>query len=91
MQRWLLIWLLAAGTVYAAVSDRMIAHMFVLGFYGTSAPKDSTIRRDVCEKELGGVLLFDRHPPRHGQAKTSPPPGSCADSQQSSQPAGISR
>jgi len=69
MQRWLLIWLLAAGTVYAAVSDRMIAHMFVLGFYGTSAPKGSTIRRDICEKELGGVLLFDRHPTRHGQAK----------------------
>ncbi len=65
---------LLVGGVYAKTLDQKIANMFILGFYGTSLSKDTKVVQDICKRGLGGVLLFERHPTRHSQAKniTSP-------------------
>lgn len=44
------------------VTDREIANMFMLGFYGTVAGSNTEIHKDICNMGLGGVILFDRSP-----------------------------
>jgi len=61
--------LLLGSTVEAKSIDKQIANMFMLGFYGTTASKNSQIIDDICTKGLGGVILFDRHPSQKGKAK----------------------
>ena len=65
----LLIILLTALPLSAKSLDEKIANMFIIGFYGTKAPINSTIMGDICDRGLGGVILFDRHPSRKGKAK----------------------
>jgi len=43
------------------VTDREIANMFVLGFEGSKLKPQSEIVRDVCERGLGGVILFRKN------------------------------
>jgi beta-N-acetylhexosaminidase len=43
----------------AADLDTMIGQMILAGFRGFSVDKDSTIVRDIRERHLGGVVLFD--------------------------------
>jgi beta-N-acetylhexosaminidase len=49
------------GALNARVSDRMIANMFVLGFEGKKLSHTSTIVHDICERGLGGVILFRKN------------------------------
>ena len=42
--------------------SKMAGQMLMVGFHGTSAPKDSQICRDIREYNLGGVILFDFNP-----------------------------
>ncbi|NKQ40308.1 MAG: glycoside hydrolase family 3 protein [Sulfurovum sp.] len=69
MKKIALITFLLYSSIYAKSIDQKIANMFVVGFYGTKASKNSKIVQDICSRGLGGVLLFDRHPTRHSQAK----------------------
>jgi len=55
---WWMVWVLVAG---AAVRDRQIANMFILGFDGKKLTPKSPIVRDVCERGLGGVILFGKN------------------------------
>jgi len=63
MKKWFgLIGLLGAiGVLQARVSDAQIANMFVLGFEGTTLTRNSPIVKDVCEKGLGGVIVFGKN------------------------------
>ncbi|MDM5272712.1 glycosyl hydrolase [Sulfurovum sp. zt1-1] len=40
----------------------MVGQMLMVGFHGTSAPKDSQICQDIRRYNLGGVILFDFNP-----------------------------
>ena len=59
----LILWSIAFGitTLHAAVTDQQIANMFVLGFEGTHLNNDSAVIRDVCDRGLGGVILFKKN------------------------------
>jgi len=54
---------------FATVSDKEIANMFILGFYGADASKNSKIYNDICNKNLGGVILFKNSPVQKGKIK----------------------
>jgi len=49
--------------------EQKIGSMLMVGFMGTSAPKNSQICRDIAEYDLAGVILFDVNPVNHKQAK----------------------
>ncbi len=49
--------------------DEKIGSMLMVGFMGTSAPKNSQICRDIRDYNLAGVILFDVNPVNHKQAK----------------------
>lgn len=49
--------------------DEKIGSMLMIGFMGTSAPKNSQICRDIEKYDLAGVILFDVNPVNHKQAK----------------------
>jgi len=38
----------------------MIGQLFIIGFQGDTLKRDSSIARDIVERNLGGVILFDR-------------------------------
>jgi len=61
MIRIIMVWFLIAGWVLAGVSDRQIANMLMLGFDGKKLTPQSPIVRDVCERGLGGVILFGKN------------------------------
>ncbi len=42
--------------------DEKIGAMLMVGFFGTTAPPDSQICRDIYRYNLGGVILFDANP-----------------------------
>lgn len=70
LKKVILVPLLAFSTFLSAKTlDQKIANMFIIGFYGTSAPANSKILSDICTHGLGGVILFDRHPSQHEKAK----------------------
>ena len=58
------------GVIEARVTDRQIANMFVLGFEGTRLSRQSGIVRDVCERGLGGVILFKKNIAAPSQLRT---------------------
>ncbi len=39
---------------------KIIGQLFIIGFQGNSISVDSPIARDIVERNLGGVILFDR-------------------------------
>ncbi|HIP51616.1 MAG TPA: glycosyl hydrolase [Campylobacterales bacterium] len=49
--------------------DEKIGSMLMVGFMGTSAPKNSQICKDIYKYNLAGVILFDMNPVNHKQAK----------------------
>jgi len=53
---------------FANISNKEIANMFILGFYGTSGAANTQIHNDIC-KGLGGVILFKNSPVAKGSAK----------------------
>jgi beta-N-acetylhexosaminidase len=42
--------------------DDKIAQMYMIGFFGTQAPSNSQICKDIRDYNLGGVILFDYNP-----------------------------
>jgi len=54
-------WMVLALWAGAAVSDRQIANMFVLGFDGKKLSGQSPVVKDICERGLGGVILFGKN------------------------------
>ena len=51
------------STAYAQVPlEKKIGQMLMVGFFGTSAPKNSRICRDIAHYNVGGVILFDVNP-----------------------------
>lgn len=42
--------------------EKKIGQMLMIGFYGTSAPKNSQICKDIEEYNIGSVILFDYNP-----------------------------
>ena len=67
MKKAILITTAITSIISAQVSDKEIANMFMLGFYGTST-NDSAIKTDVC-KGLGGVIVFQKSPVNRGAVK----------------------
>ncbi|XXJ19000.1 glycoside hydrolase family 3 protein [Desulfovibrio caledoniensis] len=53
------LFLLPCSAARAADLDTMIGQMILAGFRGFSVDRDSTIVRDIRERHLGGVILFD--------------------------------
>jgi beta-N-acetylhexosaminidase len=49
--------------------DEKIGSMLMVGFMGTSAPKNSQICQDIQNYNLAGVILFDMNPVNHSQPK----------------------
>ena len=49
--------------------DEKIGSMLMVGFMGTSAPKNSQICKDIRKYNLAGVILFDVNPVNHKEAK----------------------
>ena len=49
--------------------EEKIGSMLMVGFMGTSAPKNSQICQDIQKYNLAGVILFDMNPVNHKKAK----------------------
>jgi len=49
--------------------NEKIGSMLMVGFMGTSAPKNSQICQDIHKYNLAGVILFDVNPVNHKEAK----------------------
>ena len=49
--------------------DEKIGSMLMVGFMGTTAPKNSQICRDIRKYDLAGVILFDVNPVKHSEPK----------------------
>jgi beta-N-acetylhexosaminidase len=51
------------SSLYAEVSlEKQVGQMLMVGFYGTSAPANSQICKDIKKYNLGAVILFDYNP-----------------------------
>lgn len=61
MRRGVGIMLVFLAWMEAGVTDRQIANMFILGFEGKKLTSHAPIVRDVCERGLGGVILFRKN------------------------------
>jgi beta-N-acetylhexosaminidase len=48
-------------TAQAQVTDTEIANMFMLGFEGKQLSSSSGIMSDICDRGLGGVILFKKN------------------------------
>jgi beta-N-acetylhexosaminidase len=68
MKKSLSILLALNSMLLAQVSDKEIANMFILGFYGTTANSNTKICNDL-KKGLGGVIIFQKSPIKRGAAK----------------------
>lgn len=49
--------------------EEKIGSMLMVGFLGTSAPRNSQICKDIRDYNLAGVILFDVNPVKHSQPK----------------------
>ena len=71
--RYLLTFLLSFTLLQALPSDKelhkMIGHMLIMGFDGTSVDENSPIVKDIEEYQLGGVILFDRDYKKRAKTK----------------------
>ena len=56
-------------TFVSKTLNEKIGSMLMVGFMGTSAPKNSQICKDIAQYNLAGVILFDMNPVNHKQAK----------------------
>jgi len=69
MKKLIILSLFLTGSLLSKSLDQKIANMFLLGFYGTKPDSQSKIIKDICQRGLGGVLLFERHPTQHSRTK----------------------
>ena len=53
---------LGSTVAMGASLDEKIGQMFMVGFFGTQAPSNSQICKDIRDYYLGGVILFDYNP-----------------------------
>ncbi len=53
----------------SVVSEKDIGRMLMIGFFGTSAKRDSDICKTIRRYDLGGVILFDKDPTDAKRAK----------------------
>jgi len=54
---------IVSAPLLATVSlEQKIGQMLMIGFYGTSAPKESRICQDIEKYHIGAVILFDYNP-----------------------------
>ncbi len=67
---WIGWWMVAGGMAHANVTDRQIANMFILGFEGKTLTARSPIVRAVCDRGLGGVILFTKNIASPSQLRT---------------------
>ncbi len=68
--RYVYLVLLLSVSIWGMESLReKIANMFMLGFTGTDIERNSSIMRDICERGLGGVILFDKATGKKGARK----------------------
>ncbi|BAF71407.1 glycoside hydrolase family 3 protein [Sulfurovum sp. NBC37-1] len=59
----LMVAVMAVTSLWAGVSlDQKIGQMLMVGFHGTSAPKNSRICQDIRKYHIGAVILFDYNP-----------------------------
>ena len=56
-------------SVHAVTLEEKIGQMFMVGFHGTSAKKNSQICKDIKKYNLGAVILFDYNPVNKSKAK----------------------
>jgi beta-N-acetylhexosaminidase len=69
MKKALLLTTISVAVLSASVSNKEIANMFMLGFYGTKATPNTKIYNDICKSGLGGVIVFKKSPIKRGAAK----------------------
>lgn len=67
--RYIIILLFTVSLSFSTSLKYQIGQMLMVGFFGTSAPKNSQICKDIKEYHLGGVILFDYNPINHKKAK----------------------
>jgi len=60
--------ILGSSLLFASVSNKEIANMFMLGFYGTASNSKSIVN-DICNKGLGGVIIFKKSPVNRAKVK----------------------
>jgi beta-N-acetylhexosaminidase len=60
--------ILSIGT-QAVPLEKKIGQMLMVGFYGTTAPKNSQICKDIKKYNLGAVILFDFNPVNKNKPK----------------------
>ncbi len=68
-KKWMLLWIMIVTLGEARITDAQIANMFVLGFEGAHLTPTSRIVQDVCERGLGGVILFGKNIRSRSQLK----------------------
>ncbi len=68
MNKVIAVTIILQGLIFANITDREIANIFMLGFYGSSG-SDATIKNDICKRGLGGVILFQKSPVAKGAIK----------------------
>ncbi len=58
-----MLYIMFVSFLYAEISlEKRVGQMLMVGFYGTSAPANSQICRDIKKYNLGAVILFDYNP-----------------------------
>ena len=66
MKRVFLTLAITSSISIAQVSNKEIANMFIVGFY---AKDNQKIKQDICNRGLGGVILFQKSPVKRGAYK----------------------
>ena len=66
MKRVFLTLAITSSISIAQVSNKEIANMFIVGFY---AKDNQKIKSDICNRGLGGVILFQKSPVKRGAYK----------------------
>ncbi len=60
---------LAIAPLWAVSLEQQIGQMLMVGFHGTSAPKNSQICKDIRQYNIGAVILFDYNPVNKNKPK----------------------
>jgi beta-N-acetylhexosaminidase len=69
MIKWILALALTAVPLWAVTLEQKVGQMLMVGFHGTSAPKNSQICKDIKKYHVGAVILFDYNPVNKNEPK----------------------
>ena len=58
-----------SAPLWALPLEQKIGQMLMVGFHGTSAPKNSQICQDIRTYNVGAVILFDYNPVNKNKPK----------------------